>query len=89
MVEYDLVEGARNPFIYSVVYDSLAHSAGFVDVNNIVVDPTTQVFEILLPDNCRPNSYEANIVLKDTISTCGDVILPVNFIFLFVLYVAL
>ena len=79
LVEYDLVEGARNPFIYSVVYDSLAHSAGFVDVNNIVLDPTTQVFEILLPDNCRPNSYEANIVLKDTISTCGDVILPVNF----------
>ncbi len=79
LVEYDLVEGARNPFIYSVVYDSLAHSAGFVDVDNIVLDPTTQVFEILLPDNCRPNSYEANIVLKDTISTCGDVILPVNF----------
>ena len=79
LVEYDLVEGARNPFIYSVVYDSLAHSAGFVDVDNSVLDPTTQVFEILLPDNCRPNSYEANIVLKDTISTCGDVILPVNF----------
>ena len=78
-VDYDLVEGARNPFIYSVVFDSAAHKVGFVDVFDIAVDPANQVFEITLPNNCRPNKYVANILLKDTISTCGDVVLPVEF----------
>lgn len=78
-VEYDLVEGARNPFMYSLVFDSLAHMAGFVDVYDIEVDPDNQIFEIALPNNCRPNSYEVNILLKDTISTCGDVVMTVKF----------
>jgi hypothetical protein len=78
-VDYDLVEGARSPFIYSLVFDSLAHKAGFVDVYDIEVDQANQAFEITLPNNCRPNSYEVNILLNDTISTCGDVVIPVEF----------
>ena len=78
-VEYELVEGARNPFVYSIVFDDFAHSAGFVDVYNIEVDSEKQLFRIVLPNNCRPDHYEANILLNDSISTCGDVVLPVKF----------
>ena len=78
-VDYELVEGAREPFVYSVEFDALAIGAGFANVEEIVVDADNQRFEISLPDNCRPNAYTANILLKDTISTCGDVVLPINF----------
>lgn len=79
LVDYELVEGARNPFVYSVVFDSLAHSVGFVDVHDIMVNPEKQIFEIPLPKNCRPNHYSANIVLRDTVSACDGVVLSVEF----------
>ena len=78
-VDYELIEGAREPFIYSVVFDMPAANAGFVDVHDIEVDSDNQRFEIALPNNCRPNTYTANILIKDTISTCGDVVFPINF----------
>ena len=78
-VDYELVAGARSPFIYSIEFDSLARSAGFVDVYDVDVDLEDQMFKIALPNNCRPNHYTANIVLGDTVSSCGEVVLPVEF----------
>jgi hypothetical protein len=79
-VEYDLVEGARDPFIYSLVFDDFAHKAGFVDLYDIHVDPSTQAFMIPIPNNCRPNSYEVNILLGDSVTACKDaIVLSVKF----------
>ena len=78
-VDYELVAGARSPFIYSIEFDSLARSAGFVDVYDVDVDSEDQMFKIALPNNCRPNHYTANIVLGDTVSSCGEVVLSVEF----------
>ena len=79
-VEYDLVEGARNPFIYSLVFDSLAHTAGFVDLYDVEVDFTSHFFEIPIPTNCRPNSYDVNILLGDSVTACKDaIVLSVKF----------
>ena len=79
-VEYDLVEGARDPFIYSLVFDDFAHKAGFVDLYDIHVDPSVQAFVIPIPNNCRPNSYEVNILLGDSVTACKDaIVLSVKF----------
>lgn len=78
-VDYDLVDGARNPFVYSVVFDNFAHSAGFVDEYDKVIDVDDQAFKIKIPNNCRPNHYIAKILLGDTITTCGDVVVPIEF----------
>ena len=78
-IDYELVEGARSPFIYSLVFDSIARGAGFVDVIETAVNPANQYFEVVLPNNCRPNRYHVDVVLKDTIETCGDVVIPIDF----------
>ena len=79
LVDYKNVAGKREPFVYSIVYDSLAHKAGFVDIYNMPVNQVDKVFEIVLPTNCRPNSYVATIVLGDTVSACDDLLLPIEF----------
>lgn len=78
-IDFDLEEGSRNPLSYSIIFDDLAHSAGFVDVIDAGIELGENVFEILLPHDCRPNHYAATIVVKDTISVCSDLSFPIEF----------
>ena len=77
-IEYSLVDGDRGPTDYSVIFDAFAKSNGFVDAD-LVVDSDDQVFRITIPENCRPNRYTATILIKDTLSLCGDVSIPIEF----------
>ena len=79
IVTYTCDEEARSPFIYSVVYDQKATTNHFVDRHNIAIESQNQQFEIVLPDSCRPDSYEATIVVHDTITSCGDLLIPIKF----------
>lgn len=78
-VAYEVAEGKRTPSSYSVTFDSLAISAGFVDVYDLKADTVEGLFTITIPDMCRPNTYTATIVVEDTISACGDILLPIEF----------
>ena len=77
-VDYNVIDGKRGPFEYSVVFDSFAKTYGFVDVDRIEVDAEKR-FAIQIPDSCRPNSYTATIVVRDTVSYCDDISIPINF----------
>lgn len=79
LIDYTCDEDARRPFVYSVVYDQKATANRFVDRHNIALDLQNQQFEIVLPDSCRPDSYEATIVVHDTITACGDLLIPIKF----------
>ena len=78
-INFDLVENTRQPFEYSLIFNDIAFSAGFKNVDRIAVDLSSKQFEITLPDSCRPNHYEATLIIKDTISSCGDLIFPIYF----------
>ena len=77
-VDYNVVEGEREPFEYSVLYDSFAKQYGFVDVDKAEVGDEKR-FVIEIPDSCRPNTYTATIVVRDSISFCGDKSIPIDF----------
>ncbi len=77
-VEYQLVDSLRNPVNYSILFDSLALQYGFVDQENIDFSGNGDI-DILLPDNCRPNTYSVTLLFEDTIGVCGDISIPINF----------
>ena len=77
-VDYDVIEDKREPFEYSVLFNSFAKTYGFEDVDRIEVDGEKR-FVIQIPDSCRPNSYTATIVVRDSVSYCDDISIPVNF----------
>ena len=78
-IEYQSVEGKPEPKKYSIIFDSLAHRYGFVDVHDLDFDGTASVIPLSLPNPCRPNTYTATIVLQDTISVCSDISVPITF----------
>ena len=79
-VEYDLrQENERTPVSYSILFDDFTKGAGFIDKLDVPFDAETNYFSIEIPNVCRPNNYNATIVLKDENSLCGDLSLPFNF----------
>jgi hypothetical protein len=79
LVSYEIEENTRSPYLYSIIFDDLALSAGFENVISQQVDLGSQSFVLNIPDSCRPNYYTATIVIEDTISTCGEILLPIKF----------
>lgn len=79
LFDYNDIDGLRLPSEYSVLYDSFEESNGFVDQENIALDTVNQRIEILIPEGCRPNSYSATLLFKDTTGVCGDIAVPISF----------
>ena len=77
-VDYEVVSGKREPYRYSVLFDAFAKQYGFKDAD-FEVDLESQQFVIEIPDSCRPNTYTASIVLRDSISFCEEFIIPIQF----------
>jgi hypothetical protein len=77
-VDYAIIEGEREPFKYSIRYDSLARQYGFVDVYGVEIDDQKR-FVIEIPDSCRPNHYTATIVVEDSVAICEDILIPISF----------
>ena len=77
-VDYDIVSGKREPFEYSVLFDAFAKQYGFEDAD-FRIDETDKYFEIPIPEDCRPNTYTATIVVRDSVSYCDEITLPVQF----------
>lgn len=59
---------------YSVRYGDKAKIAGFVDTTMVW---NTMAVELILPVPCRPNNYDAELILHDEV--CGDTVVPINF----------
>lgn len=78
-VTYELNANSNNPSFYSIIFDSLAHDAGFVDVLDANVNGEGNYVDILIPANCRPNHYSAELIFKDTIDICGGISFPIEF----------
>lgn len=78
-IEFENGKGARQPMGYSILFDDFTKSNGFVDCENLELDGEKGTLEILIPDNCRPNSYTATLIFKDSISVCGDTSITINF----------
>ncbi len=78
-VDIDFIDALHLPSIYSIEYDSLAHSAGFVDVNNASITYMDTIISLVIPEGCRPNTYTASIIFKDTTAICGDLSFDVSF----------
>ena len=79
LFDYNDVVGLRLPSEYSVLYDSFEESNGFVDQENVALDTVNERIEILIPEGCRPNSYSATLLFKDTTGVCGDISVPISF----------
>ena len=79
MFDFDSVANLRLPVNYSILFGSLEKQNGFIDQENIVLDPTKTIIDILIPDSCRPNTYSATLLFKDTTSVCGDISVPISF----------
>lgn len=77
-VDYDVVSGKREPFEYSVLFDAFAKQYGFEDAD-FKIDETDKYFEIPIPADCRPNTYTATIVVRDSVAYCDEITLPVQF----------
>ena len=72
------VDSFQNPLKYSIAFDSLALQYGFVNQEDVGFSENGNI-DILLPDNCRPNTYSAILLFKDTTSVCGDISVPISF----------
>ena len=79
IVNYEEKDSARMVSMYSIVFDDFAKDAGFVEQQNKVIDSENKQFVIDIPNNCKPNSYSATIMLKDTLGFCGDLQIPIEF----------
>lgn len=83
LIEYNFSDAAdRVPTLYSIVFADLAKSAGFEDREGLSFAENNGYISIEIPDNCRPNHYEATIILHDEQVVCGDV----SFSFTFDIY---
>ena len=78
-VPYETLAGKRSPFKYSIIYDNFAKGYGFKDSDTLEVDSIGSLFAIALPDSCRPNTYNATIVIRDTVSFCAEESIPIQF----------
>lgn len=59
---------------YRIEYSQQALEAGFVNyADTFDVDEIT----IVIPDSCRPDHYQANVVIEDIV--CGDTVIPIDF----------
>ncbi len=76
LVEYELVKGARG---FENAECTLKCQNPKVDDKQVEVRVSDSCFEIVMPYNLRPDSYTAEIVLLDTVKTCGNVVLEVVF----------
>lgn len=77
-IDYETVDLKREPFKYSVLFDAFAKQYGFEDAD-FDIDSGNKQFVIEIPDSCRPNTYTATIVVRDSFSFCDEVIIPVQF----------
>ena len=59
---------------YRIEYGDKARSAGFENIRDTFDVPEVN---ILLPDSCRPDRYEANVVIEDII--CEERVYPLSF----------
>ena len=75
-VDYDLSDGSRIPMNYRVELDSRL-STGNSEL--LTINAERASFEVKIPKDSRPDRYRATIVVEDTISVCGDVVLPIVF----------
>ncbi len=62
------------PTTYSILYDELAHSQGFVDV--VDAPMPTGAFQIPISATAQPGIYTAQLVLRDVL--CEDVVVPLT-----------
>ena len=77
-IDYEGITGYREPVSYSIIFDSLAIKYGFVNQNDIA-SQESGVIDIILPKNCRPNTYTVTCVFKDTARVCDDISIPISF----------
>ena len=77
-IDYEGITGYREPVSYSIIFDSLAIKYGFVNQNDIAIQESG-VIDIILPKNCRPNTYTVTCVFKDTARVCDDISIPISF----------
>ena len=78
-VEYYVDPDLRSPKLFSVTFDSLAISEGFVNQTDVIFDEDNGVYNIMLPKVCRPNHYTATFAFEDSTGVCGDVLIPIEF----------
>jgi hypothetical protein len=72
-------DNQRVPVSYSILFDDFAKGAGFRDVVDVLFDGSNDYFAVEIPNLCRPNKYNATLVLKDENLLCGDV--SMSFVF--------
>lgn len=72
IVEYQVPQEGRGPTEYSVIFDEATKSEGFIDKHGVSINNTDQIFNINIPKDCKPNSYTAIIISKDTSDICDD-----------------
>ena len=79
VIHFGFDENKSVPVDFSIVFDSLASRCGFENQENLKLADFGDSFTIALPENCRPNSYTATLIFKDTTGVCGDLSIPVVF----------
>ena len=78
-IDFNLDNSLRIPIDFSVDFDTIANKYGFVDQQNLSMADAGGGFNISLPNGCRPNTYTATFLFRDTAGVCGDVLIPVEF----------
>ena len=66
-------DNQRVPVSYSILFDDFAKGAGFRDMLDVPFNGSNDYFSVEIPNLCRPNKYNATLVVKDENSLCGDV----------------
>ncbi len=66
-------------YTYSLLYDSVAHAQGFVDI--VDAPMPTDAFQIAIADGAQPGIYHAQLVLHDVLceAMVVDLTLPLHF----------
>jgi hypothetical protein len=76
-VGYTFPSGARKPMQYSVQFTPT--QGALQDKVDVPLDTASNVIDIELLDNIRPNQYTATFTFTDTAGICGDVVKSAQF----------
>lgn len=71
------------PTTYSLLFDSVARSCGFVDITKMAIDRTVNELYISIPQTVIPGKYQAQLIFHNLLKKCQDPVfdlaLTVNF----------
>lgn len=79
LVDFESVDSLRQPVRYSLLFDSVAKSVGFLDKTGVMLEHNREYIEVSIPYMCRPNRYTVLVVFEDTISFCQGISIPIEF----------